>query len=391
MAKDEFSELPWEEPDYQADLERALMAYGAYLNRAENLAANHSRSIGKFAMPEHWDLLENTDGFYDRNGTTGLVAAAYVNDISNTIIIAYRGSDSPADIEASGALWVDGQPLAALGVPFVTPKGEKPIAQMAELQKRLYPGDQWHPQFDDALDYARRIRDKYESLGYAFETVGHGLGGSEAQLVAHTFGWGGRAFDALGAQNLTESRGYASWLASNGVGVPPGAPEYNERAPWDESFLNYGVRFSMASEMTGPHLGRTRVVSALAGREGLKSHATYAASTLDAAVSGVPLVGDFMAARSGLRAARVGKLGTFVGKEVLEHTAISGADAAERHGMENIVRKFQIAAERDRLPTFGDEEAAPEVDRRLARSDVSRDAHRGREDVEAARTVRRTR
>src|SRR3546814_12789450 len=50
--------------------------------------------------------------------------------------------------------------------------------------------------------------------------------------------------------------------------------------------------------------------------------------------------------------------------------------------MANIVRKFQIAAEKGRLPTFGDEEAAPEVDRRLARSDVSRDAHRGREDVE---------
>src|SRR3546814_3290590 len=79
-------------------------------------------------------------------------------------------------------------------------------------------------------------------------------------------------------------------------------------------------------------------------------------STLDAAVSGVPLVGDFMAARSGLRAARAGKLGTFVGKEVLEHTAISGADAAERHGMANIVLKFQIAAEKGRLPTFGDEE-----------------------------------
>src|SRR3546814_13466705 len=89
-----------------------------------------------------------------------------------------------------------------------------------------------------------------------------------------------------------------------------------------------------------------------------------------------------MAARSGLRAARAGKLGTFVGKEVLEHTAISGSDAAERHGMANIVRKFQIAAEKGRLPTYGDEEAAPEEDRRPARRDVSRDAHRGREDVE---------
>src|SRR3546814_4662470 len=128
------------------------------------------------------------------------------SDGCSSDLIAYRGSDGPEDIEASGTLWVDGQPLAALGVPLVTPKGEKPIAQMAELQKRLYPGDQWHPQFDDALDYARRIRDKYEPLGYTFEAVGHGLGGSEAQLVAHTFGWGGRTFDALGAQDRKSTR-----------------------------------------------------------------------------------------------------------------------------------------------------------------------------------------
>src|SRR3546814_17543795 len=50
--------------------------------------------------------------------------------------------------------------------------------------------------------------------------------------------------------------------------------------------------------------------------------------------------------------------------------------------MANIVRKFQIAAEKGRLPTFGDEETAPEVDRRLTREDVSSDALRGREDVE---------
>src|SRR3546814_14640102 len=50
--------------------------------------------------------------------------------------------------------------------------------------------------------------------------------------------------------------------------------------------------------------------------------------------------------------------------------------------MANIVRKFQIAAVKGRLPTFGDEETAPEVDRRLTREDVSSDALRGREDVE---------
>src|SRR3546814_16429404 len=97
----------------------------------------------------------------------------------------------------------------------------------------------------------------------------------------------------MGAQNLTESRGYASWLANNGVGSPPGAREYDERAPWDESFLNYGVRFSMASDITGPHLGTTHAVSQLARRDGLKSHATYAASPLAAAVPGLPLVGYF--------------------------------------------------------------------------------------------------
>src|SRR3546814_17459512 len=148
-----------------------------------------------------------------------------------SIIIAYRGSDSPADIEASGVLWVDGQPLAALGVPFVTPKGEKPIAQMAELQKRLYPGDQWHPQFDDALDYARRIRDKYEPLRYTFEAVGHGLGGSSAQRVAHPFAWGGRTFDALGAQHHTRARGPASRLANHARAQPPHPPSSTQAAP----------------------------------------------------------------------------------------------------------------------------------------------------------------
>src|SRR3546814_16072989 len=111
----------------------------------------------------------------------------------------------------------------------------------------------------------------------------------------------------------------------------------------------------MASDMTGPHLGKTQVVSALAGRECLKSHATYEASTMDAAVSGVPLVGDFMAASSGLRAARAGKLGTFVGKEVLEQTEIRGAEAAARNGMAHTVRKIQIAAEKSRQPQDGEE------------------------------------
>src|SRR3546814_13513321 len=123
-------------------------------------------------------------------------------------------------------------------------------------------------------------------------------------MVGEACGWGGRKLEGLGGHNLAECRGYGSWWWDNGVGSAPGAAEYEVRATGDESFLSYGVRLSMASDMTGPHLGKTQVVSALAGREGLKSHATYAASTLDAAVSGVPLVGDFMAARSGLQIGR---------------------------------------------------------------------------------------
>src|SRR3546814_13847013 len=87
-------------------------------------------------MPQDWYLVKDENSILDETGESGAFAVAFVNENHKKIVIAYRGSDGPEDIEASGTLWVDGQPLAALGVPLVTPKGEQPIAQMAELQKR---------------------------------------------------------------------------------------------------------------------------------------------------------------------------------------------------------------------------------------------------------------
>src|SRR3546814_9929669 len=63
MANDNLSNLPWEDPDYRAELDRSLMAYGAYLSRTELAVASTSRSLGEFDMPQDWYLLkdENRD------------------------------------------------------------------------------------------------------------------------------------------------------------------------------------------------------------------------------------------------------------------------------------------------------------------------------------------
>src|SRR3546814_11743999 len=59
MANDNLSNLPWEDPDYRAELDRSLMAYGAYLSRTELAVASTSRSLGEFDMPQDWYLLKD--------------------------------------------------------------------------------------------------------------------------------------------------------------------------------------------------------------------------------------------------------------------------------------------------------------------------------------------
>src|SRR3546814_10143405 len=99
MDKD-FPTQPWMEPDYSADLERALLSYGAYSDRLDIETAfreGQDGKLGEFDMPKGWDLLRDKhDSFMDRNDSSGVVAAAFVTHDRMSIISAYRGSDSPA-------------------------------------------------------------------------------------------------------------------------------------------------------------------------------------------------------------------------------------------------------------------------------------------------------
>src|SRR3546814_3293556 len=93
MANDNLSNLPWEDPDYRAELDRSLMAYGAYLSRTELAVASTSRSLGEFDMPQDWYLLKDENSILDATGESGAFAVAFVNENHKKIVIAYRGSD----------------------------------------------------------------------------------------------------------------------------------------------------------------------------------------------------------------------------------------------------------------------------------------------------------
>lgn len=160
----------------------------------------------------------------DDSDATGFFAATFVDDDRQTVVIAYRGADQGIDtIGPVKELLVDGELMSLPGLPF-SPKGDGPKEQVADAQQWIYEKalgqDQWHPQFDAALDYAKSVRDKYAPLGYDVEVTGYGLGASEAQLAAHTLGLGGAAFEPYGAKNLTDFAGYKAWLSRNGIDTP---------------------------------------------------------------------------------------------------------------------------------------------------------------------------
>src|SRR3546814_21043487 len=124
MANDNLSNLPWEDPDYRAELDRSLMAYGAYLSRTELAVASTSRSLGEFDMPQDWYLLKDENSILDATGESGAFAVAFVNDNHNKLDIAYCGSGGREDIEAIRPPWVVGKTRAALGVTPGTQKGQ---------------------------------------------------------------------------------------------------------------------------------------------------------------------------------------------------------------------------------------------------------------------------
>src|SRR3546814_5933776 len=107
MANDNLSNLPWEDPDYRAELDRSLMAYGAYLSRTELAVASTSRSLGEFDMPQDWYLLKDENSILDATGESGDFAVEFVNEKQKKIGIAYSDSYGPEDIRASETPWVE--------------------------------------------------------------------------------------------------------------------------------------------------------------------------------------------------------------------------------------------------------------------------------------------
>lgn len=334
---------------FDDDVRLAVLAYASFGSAEEIRQAVSDRQIETFKFPETYRLpiRERVAATIDRSRESGYFGAVFVSENDRKVVLAIRNADQPRDyIGPVTALMRDGDLLGAAGVPLA-PKGEGQKRQMAALQEAILPGDGWHPHFADALDHARALQKAYGPQGYSFEVTGHGLGGADAQLIAHTLGWSGRAWDPLGAKNVVNSDGYKEWLQRNGIDAPRGMPPQTPQPFDDRSFVNYAVRFSPVSDKSGPHLGAVQMTSGWTGRD-LKDAPAYAASTAANVISELPLVGEIAMARGGA----AGRLGTTVAKEVGQNAVITALDDA-RHDMARLVRLAQDAAEHGRWPVRG--------------------------------------
>jgi len=348
---------PWERIDYWRELELARFSRLSYLDKENvdnpdpRVNPDHRHLLDGELGPRRWERIDTRDF----NDSSGFVAHAFMQDRPDKrIVLAIRGSDNAADWAGPNlAVSRDGELLDMLNLS--SPGTDRTRAQMARVQEALLPGDAWDPQFRQALDFARELRDRYVPQGYRIEVTGHSLGGAPAQLISHTFGWNGRSFDAPGAANIVASKGYRDWLVDNGV-HPAHAPRFRAD-PFDSGFLNYKVNNSAVSHKTGPHLGDAQSISSLVGREGFGPHARYAAGIAGGAISETPLLGQ------ALKATGAGRLASVVGYAA--HGAQHGLDAPDRHDIGRVVAVFEEAVRRqdrgDRqpLPIFGDHGLPP--------------------------------
>ena len=336
---------PFEVVDYRHELELARFSRVAYLDERN---IENSNSV---INPDYEHLFDESLGerlwqhieTLDFNSTTGLVAHAFMQENPDRhIVIAIRGSDALNDWTGPNfAVLRDGELLDLAKIPG--PVAARPKRQMGAMQEKMLPGEAWHPQFGQALDFAMRIRDTYEAQGYRMEVAGHSGGGAHAQVISHTFGWHGRSFDAPGAANIVASAGYSDWLASHGM-VATGTPGFKPD-PFDSGFLNYKVNNSVVAYKTGPHLGDAQTISSLAGREGFGSHARWAAGIVGGAINETPLIG--LATKTfGRRAS------TTIG--VAAHGSHHGVDALDRHDKNRIVETFEDAVRTGKLKTIGE-------------------------------------
>ncbi|WP_152540925.1 hypothetical protein [Luteimonas huabeiensis] len=349
--------------DYRQELLLARLSRASYLDEA---AVTRDRTHPDHALFDQQAQASWTVGLHENhNATTGFVAYAFVNEAEQRVVIAVRGSDNAADWRGpNAALARDGELLELANLP--APATARTRAQMAAVQEALLPGEAWDPQFKQALEFARTVRDHYGAQGYRIETAGHSLGGAHAQLISHTFGWPGRSFDAPGAANIVESDGYRQWLAEHGH-EPMRTPAFRNQVGLDSGFLNYAVNNSAVSRKTGPHLGDVQSISSLEGREGFASHGRYALGIASGGLQNTPLLGQV------LKASGAGRLATTM--EHGAHVGHHGVDAADRHAMDRIVKVFEEAVRRqdrgDRqpLPIFG--EQRERADLPLARTEAA--------------------
>jgi len=379
MAKD-IPNFPGAQLDLRYDADLAQLSDAVYGSRDELiLAKNAGRQ--SIVLPVNWSLagqMEDWEGSsFKDDRSTGLTAAVFEmsGDVDKRVVIAFRGSDEAQDWYGPNLrLAADGDLLGAIGVSG--PKTEHTQRQMGDVQRaavdpvsRALGSDRgskdWDPQIEAALDYALAIQRKYGG-DHKIEVTGHSLGGAHAQIVAHTFGWGGRTFDAPGAKNIIESEGYQKWCKANGV-TPPGALAYEHGTVQQSSLLNYTVNNSVVNDRTGDHIGTKMSISSLAGRQGVVEHGQWALGLIGGAIAETPLLDQ--------------TLGRVIGPgskwvEYLSKGAAMGADVSERHDMSRISRAFQedVANGRTIPRQYGDASPGMEDSRRLA-SDPARPTH----------------
>lgn len=370
MSKNDTPIFPGAILDLKEDAAYAMLSDAVYGDHADLVAARDGESPS-YTLPQPWSLLgqvESTqrDNFED-DRKNGLTVAAFEkkDDPERRIVLAFRGSDEAQDWYGPNIkLAADGDLLGAIGVSG--PKTEHPQKQMGDVQRAAVDhvasglgrgAKDWDPQIEAALNYAHAMQRKY-GADHKIEVTGHSLGGAHAQIVAHTFGWGGRTFDAPGAKNIIESAEYRTWCKQNGV-TPPGAPAYKHRTVQHSSLLNYTVNNSVVNERTGDHIGPKLSISSLAGRQGVLEHGQWAVGLISGAIAETPLLDQ--------------SLGKVIGPgskwvEYLSKGAALGADVTERHDMSRISRAFQedVANGRTIPRQYGDASSGEDVSRRLA-------------------------
>lgn len=348
--------MRYEQDLARAKISRAMLDSPSVINQMTKREGSNYLNVG-------WEL---SDGSHHRSDANGLASAVFINRDDRIAVIAFN-----SDFSKSGlALLADGEILKELGVPARTGSTTREVAELQQfiLAKSGILKDQWHPQFSEALDYAKENQARLEAAGYKVEVTGHGPGGSVAQLVSYTLDIPGSAYDPLGAKNLVGSDGYATWCRQNGIDPAArdaGVAELKSMGlnASGTDFTNYKVNASKASELSGEHLGNTRSISALTGRQGFQEHLNYAGSlaggVLDTWSTGI---GDalplFKGASNVTALESLGEAADIGGKS---GKIMGWADTAGRHDIDRIVRLFETAVKENKLPTWG--EQAPTLPR----------------------------